>query len=105
MTSSYAVLASGGYKTPAYGITRITTLNGELVYEADPNAPRERILSETTVANMNQMMRAVVTGGTGTPRRRRGRARRRQVRHHLVLSRRLVLRLHRQLRRRRLVRQ
>jgi penicillin-binding protein 1A len=65
MTSSYAVLASGGYKTPAYGITRVTTLNGELVYEADPTAPRERVLSETTVSNMNYMMRTVITGGTG----------------------------------------
>jgi len=66
MTSSYAVLASGGYKTPAFGITRITTLNGEPVYEADPDAPRERVLSEQTVTYMNQMMRRVITGGTGT---------------------------------------
>jgi penicillin-binding protein 1A len=65
MTSSYAVLANHGYKTPAYGITRMTTLNGELVYEVDPEAPRERILGETTVANMNSMLRGVITGGTG----------------------------------------
>jgi penicillin-binding protein 1A len=36
-----------------------------LVFEADPNAPRERLLSETTVAGMNSMLRGVVTGGTG----------------------------------------
>lgn len=72
MTSSYAVLANHGYKTPAYGITRMTTLNGELVYEADPDAPRERVLSETTVANMNSMLRGVVTGGTGTRARIEG---------------------------------
>jgi penicillin-binding protein 1A len=66
MTSAYAVLASGGYKTPAYGITRITTLRGEQVYDADSDAPRERILSEQTVRYMNQMLRGVVTGGTGT---------------------------------------
>jgi len=65
MTSSYALLANHGYKTPAFGITRMTTLSGELVYEADPSAPRERVLSETTVANMNSMLRGVVTGGTG----------------------------------------
>jgi penicillin-binding protein 1A len=65
MTSSYAVLANRGLKTPAFGITRMTTLTGDLVYEADPDAPRERILSETTVANMNSMLRGVVTGGTG----------------------------------------
>ena len=53
MTSSYSVFASGGYKTPAYGITRITTLRGDLVYEDDANAPRERVLSEKTVGYMD----------------------------------------------------
>lgn len=65
MTSSYAVFANHGLKTPAYGITRISDLNGNAIWEAQPDAPRERILSEQTVAYMNQMMRAVVTGGTG----------------------------------------
>jgi len=65
MTSSYAVFANRGYKTPAYGLTRMTTRTDELVWELDPDAPRERVLSEQTVAYMNQMMRTVVTGGTG----------------------------------------
>jgi penicillin-binding protein 1A len=65
MTSSYAVLANRGYKTPAFGITRMTTLSGEKVFEINPDAPRERVLSETTVANMNTMLRGVITGGTG----------------------------------------
>jgi penicillin-binding protein 1A len=65
MTSSYAVLANRGLSTPAYGITRMTTLTGDLVFEIDPNAERERILSEQTVAYMNQMLRSVVTSGTG----------------------------------------
>lgn len=65
MTSSYAVLANHGLKTQAYGITRMNTLRGELVYDLNPDQPRERILSETTVANMNSMLRGVVTGGTG----------------------------------------
>jgi len=65
MASSYAVFASGGFKTPANGISRITTLRGEVVYEADPTAPRERLLSDETVRNMNSMMRNVVTSGTG----------------------------------------
>lgn len=65
MTSSYAVLANDGYKTPAYGITRMATLAGEEVFELDPTAPRERVLSEKTVGEMNSMLRTVVTGGTG----------------------------------------
>ncbi len=65
MTSSYAVLANRGLSTPAYGITRMTSLSGQVLYEIDPNAPRERVLSEQTVAYMNGMMRGVITGGTG----------------------------------------
>ncbi|MBN9305628.1 MAG: penicillin-binding protein [Devosia sp. 67-54] len=66
MTSAYSVFASGGYKTPAYGITKITTLRGDTVFDKDVNAPRERILSDKTVGYMDTLMRAVVTGGTGT---------------------------------------
>ncbi|QQR41167.1 PBP1A family penicillin-binding protein [Devosia rhizoryzae] len=66
MTSSYAVFANHGLKTPAYGITRLTTLNDQVIWEHDIEAPKERVLSEQTVAYMNQMFRAVVTGGTGT---------------------------------------
>ena len=65
MTSSYAALASGGYKTPSFGITRITNLNGEVVYQHDPDAPRPRVLDETVVRNMNSMLRNVVVAGTG----------------------------------------
>jgi len=65
MASAYAVAADDGLKTPAYGVTRITTLNGDVVYEHDPNAPRERLWSEQTVLYMHQLMRGVVTNGTG----------------------------------------
>ena len=65
MTSSYAVFANHGYKTQAYGLTRMTTLGEQLVWERDADAPRERVLSEQTVSYMNQMMHTVVTGGTG----------------------------------------
>ena len=65
MASSYAVFANHGYKTTAFGINRITTLSGDLLYEADPEADRERVVSEQTVKYMNRMMRAVVEAGTG----------------------------------------
>jgi len=65
MASAYSVLASGGYKTPAYGITRITTLQGKVIFQADTEAPRERVLQPQTVIYMDQLMRAVVTSGTG----------------------------------------
>ena len=65
MVSSYSVFADHGLKTTAFGITRVSTTSGELIYEADPNPVRERILSEHTVQFMNRMMRAVVENGTG----------------------------------------
>lgn len=65
MASSYAVFANHGYKTPAFGITRINTLSGDPIFEADPDGPRERVISERTVQYMNRMMRAVVMSGTG----------------------------------------
>jgi penicillin-binding protein 1A len=65
MASAYSVFASGGYKTPAYGILKIETLRGQSIFEKDVDAPRERVLSQQTVGYMDQLMRAVVTGGTG----------------------------------------
>ncbi len=65
MTSAYTVFANDGYKTPAFGITRVTTARGDVVWEAPADPPRERLLQEETVKYMNQMMRAVVTSGTG----------------------------------------
>ncbi len=65
MTSAYTVFANHGYKTPAFGVTRINTLRGDLVWEADLTTPHEKILSDQTVDYMNTMMRAVVTSGTG----------------------------------------
>ncbi len=65
MVNGYNVLANDGLSTPSFGITRITTARGDVVWEQDLNAPRERVLAEQTVIYMHQMMRAVVTSGTG----------------------------------------
>jgi penicillin-binding protein 1A len=65
MASAYAVAANDGLKTPAYGITRITTLAGKVIYDHDNTVPRQRLWSEQTLLNMHQIMRAVVTSGTG----------------------------------------
>ena len=65
MASSYAVFANGGYQATGFGITRITTLKGEVVYEARPDQNRERLLSEDVVLSMNDVLNAVNYGGTG----------------------------------------
>ena len=61
MTSSYAVFANHGYKTPAFGITRITTLRGETDLRSRSRRARASASSANRPFNyMNQMMRAVV---------------------------------------------
>ena len=72
---------------------------------ASDDKPPERVLPEEVVADMNGMLVQVPEWGTGRARQARRHPHGRQDRHHLGLPRRLVLRFHRQLCRRRLVRQ
>ncbi len=65
MASAYAVFANGGYKATGFGITRITNLRGEVVYEARPEQNRERVLDEDVVLSMNDILHAVNYSGTG----------------------------------------
>ncbi|NOZ33598.1 MAG: PBP1A family penicillin-binding protein [Alphaproteobacteria bacterium] len=65
MASSFAVFANGGRRTQAFGITRITTLRGEVVYEPSGENDGEIILSQQTIEGMNDMLRNVITNGTG----------------------------------------
>jgi penicillin-binding protein 1A len=65
MASSFAVFANGGRRTPAFGITKITTLRGEVVYEPVREPDGEIVLARKTVDGMNEMLRNVITSGTG----------------------------------------
>ncbi|RYE11201.1 MAG: PBP1A family penicillin-binding protein [Hyphomicrobiales bacterium] len=65
MATGYTVFANDGLQTPSFGITRVTTARGDVIWEQPSDAQHERILSEQTVRYMNEMMRAVVTSGTG----------------------------------------
>lgn len=65
MASAYGVFANGGMSATAHGISRITTLRGETVYEHDNESPPERLLGAEIVAEINGMLRNVVTSGTG----------------------------------------
>ena len=65
MASAYAVFANGGYQATGYGITRISTLGGEVIYEHPDDEERVRLLSEDVVLSMNDVLHAVNYGGTG----------------------------------------
>lgn len=63
MATAYGVLANGGIKVKPYGIERIETANGKLIYVA--NNDYKRVLDIKTVAYMVEMLKQVVKFGTG----------------------------------------
>ena len=64
LTGAYAPFANGGNGVIPSVITRITTMDGEVLYEENPAGPGQ-ILTSEQVGMMNDMLRAVVTSGTG----------------------------------------
>ena len=64
LTSAYAVIASGGDAVWPHGIKEIRTRDGKILYSRQ-GGRTPRIVDPQTVRRMNDMLRAVVTGGTG----------------------------------------
>jgi penicillin-binding protein 1A len=64
MTTAYASVANNGHAVQPYGIRRISTPDGEVLYERRDveSAP---VLTGNVVAEMNQMLQAVIFYGTG----------------------------------------
>jgi penicillin-binding protein 1A len=85
MAQAYAPLSNGGYYAKAYGVERIRTASGQVLYDrnigqparaefdaaghligsADLAADRRSVISQPALAYMNQMMRQVMVSGTG----------------------------------------
>ncbi|HSA06684.1 MAG TPA: PBP1A family penicillin-binding protein [Candidatus Gastranaerophilales bacterium] len=63
LATAYGVLANGGVKVQPYGIERIESSNGKVIYQASNSY--ERVLDIKTVAYMVEMMKQVVNIGTG----------------------------------------
>ncbi|MBM3607487.1 MAG: PBP1A family penicillin-binding protein [Alphaproteobacteria bacterium] len=65
MAAAYAVFANGGYAALPFAAVEVRNSAGDVIYRRDPdNEPRERLLTERVVADMNMMMSAVVHSGT-----------------------------------------
>ena len=95
-TGAYAHFANGGKTARPFGILEMFNSKGELIYSRDRDEPAPvQVVSRKVAEDMNQMMLAVVTNGTAAKATARLRHGRRQDRHQLELSRRLVRRLHR----------
>jgi penicillin-binding protein 1A len=67
MAQAYAPLSNGGYYARAYGIERIRTASGRVLYDRSVGQPEHRsVIGQPSLAYMNQMMRQVLVSGTGT---------------------------------------
>jgi penicillin-binding protein 1A len=67
MAQSYAPFANGGYSARAYGIERIRTASGQILYDMNLQRPaRTQVIGSPALQYMNQMMRQVPASGTGT---------------------------------------
>ncbi len=67
MAQAYAPFANGGFLAKGYGISRIRTASGRLLYDHSVDtAPRQSVIGSPALQYMNQMMRQVVVSGTGT---------------------------------------
>jgi penicillin-binding protein 1A len=66
MAEAYDTFSNGGYRVQAYGIERIRTAQGRVLYDhgADPGQ-RAAAIGQPALAYMIQMMRQVIAAGTG----------------------------------------
>lgn len=64
LTRAYGIYANGGFKVEPYGIERIESSRGKVLYSA--SRPRiSKVLSSDTAATMTAMLRTVIEHGTG----------------------------------------
>lgn len=67
MAQAYAPFSNGGFLAKAYGIQRIRTASGKILYDHGvEKSARTPVIGSPALQYMNQMMRQVVSGGTGT---------------------------------------
>ncbi|NBO18021.1 MAG: hypothetical protein EBV03_02125 [Proteobacteria bacterium] len=64
MTGAYAHLAAEGYIVYPYGIVQIQTRGGEVLYAHDDTS-HSAVLSRGVVGMMNEMLKDVISEGTG----------------------------------------
>lgn len=64
ITSAYASLANRGSAVQSYGIRMIRTSQGQVLYQRRDTPPTQ-VIEPNVVANMNQMLQAVIFYGTG----------------------------------------
>ena len=65
MASAYDAFSNGGIKVAPFGIERIRTAGGRLLYEHGPAEAPRSVIGQPALAYMIEMMRQVLISGTG----------------------------------------
>ena len=65
MTQAYAAFSNGGNRVQAYGIERIRTAGGQVLWQRKPIV-WQQVVMNPPLSELNQMMRQVLVSGTGT---------------------------------------
>jgi penicillin-binding protein 1A len=68
MAEAYDAFANGGFRVHAYGVERIRVAStGQVLYDHSLGQPSQQpVIGQPALAEMTQMLRQVVAGGTGT---------------------------------------
>ncbi len=64
MAQAYSSFANGGNRVTAYGVERIRTTGGVVLYKRPPTAITP-VIANPPLGDLNRMLRAVITQGTG----------------------------------------
>ncbi|CAN7284574.1 PBP1A family penicillin-binding protein [Phenylobacterium sp. LjRoot225] len=64
MAQAYAAFANGGQRVAAYGVERIRTTGGVVVWQRRAPAPVQ-VIGNPALGALNQMLRGVISSGTG----------------------------------------
>src|SRR5690606_40319407 len=67
MAQAYAPFSNGGFLAKGYGIERIRTATGRVLYDQSVDrGERRAVIGTPALQYMNQMMRQTISSGTGT---------------------------------------
>jgi penicillin-binding protein 1A len=65
MATAYDAFANGGRRVEAYGISRIRTPRGRVIYTRGADTRSAQAINNPSLYYLNQMLRGVITSGTG----------------------------------------
>lgn len=66
LAEAYGAFASGGRQVEAWGVSRIRTAGGRVVWTRPAPPPPRQVIANPALSDLNRMMRQVLVSGTGT---------------------------------------